>query len=1046
MAYEPVRSDVSLPEQEMSLLNFWDSHKTFEKSLENTKALPSYAFYDGPPFATGLPHYGHLLAGVLKDIVPRYWTMRGFHVPRRFGWDCHGLPVEYEINKTLNLHDRRAIISHGVDKYNEACRGIVRRYTDEWKRTVRRIGRWVDMENAYFTMDPSFMQSVWWVFRQLWDKGLIYEGYKVVPYSVGVSTPLSNFEAKQNYKDVQDPALTVLFRALGAENTYFLAWTTTPWTLPSNLALAVGKDLTYVRVKDAQGRHLWLAEALVKTVFPPAKDGTSPVTVEETVLGSALLGREYEPLFPYFADRRKDGAFKVIHAPHVTTDAGTGMVHMAPAFGEEDFFACRQAGLPVVNPTDDDGKFTAEVPDYAGRMVKDADEDIIKRLKAEGKILRHDTFTHSYPFCYRSDTPLIYRAVSSWYVKVEAIKEKIIEANKGTQWVPEHLRDGRFGNWLEEARDWAISRNRFWGTPLPIWRNEEGETLCIGSMEELEKLSGQKVTDLHTHFIDKLTIPSPTGKSPLKRIEPVLDCWFESGSMPYAQGGYPFTNAKAFEASFPADFIAEGLDQTRGWFYTLTVLGAALFGKSPFKNVVVNGLVLAEDGQKMSKSKRNYPDPNLLLDQHGADALRLYLIDSPVVKAQELKFSEKGVRDVVRRILLRWWNAYSFFVSYANVDAFSPRGDAEKSPNILDQWLLSRLNTLVHNVNHEMEGYRLYNVVPALLQFIEELTNTYIRFNRRHFWADGMPEEKRLAFETLHHVLVQTAKTMAPFTPFIAESMFRNLTAGMKGYAESVHLERYPQAREELRRPDLENAVARMAQLVEMGRNLREKMGVKAKIPLLSLRMVHRKQAVLDELKQLESYLQEELNVREVIYDTREDNWLTFQTKPNFPRLGKRVGPRMKEIGAAIGKLTVDELSALEEGRTLTVAGEAITSEDVDIRRNPKDAKAMLATHPLVTIVLDPTVTRDQALEGLAREVVRRVQVARKNARLNLDDRITLQVACAGELLEAAQHHRDRIASETLATELSFVAKASGTFVEETDVDGDTVGVGITVR
>jgi isoleucyl-tRNA synthetase len=1044
--YEAVRPDVSLPRQEESVLDLWDRLHAFEKTLEATKDSPFYSFYDGPPFATGLPHYGHLLAGVLKDIVPRYWTMRGRHVPRRFGWDCHGLPVEYEINQALNVTDRRQVLALGVDKYNESCRSIVKRYTGEWKRTVRRIGRWVDMENAYYTMDPSFMQSVWWVFKQLWDKGLVYEGYKVVPYSIGISTPLANFEAKQNYKDVQDPAITVAFKAIGEPDTFFLAWTTTPWTLPSNLALAVGLDLDYVTVRDeTTGKHYILAEALLPSVFPPKKDGSHTVDIESRHKGAALLGRRYEPLFSYFADKAEAGAFRVIAAEHVATDAGTGIVHMAPAFGEEDFVACKAARLPIVNPVDDDGRFTSEVPDFQGRSVKEADPAIIAALKANGQLFAHATITHSYPFCYRSDTPLIYRAVTSWFVRVEEIKQRIIAANGTTRWVPENLRDGRFGNWLEEARDWAISRNRFWGTPIPVWRNAEGETICIGSIEELEKLSGQKITDLHTHHVDKVLIPSPTGKSPLKRVEPVLDCWFESGSMPYAQVGYPFTGQDQFKGGFPADFIAEGLDQTRGWFYTLMVIGAALFDKAPFRNVVVNGLVLAEDGKKMSKRLRNYPDPNELLDRHGADALRLYMIDSPVVKAQELKFSEKGVRDIVRRILLRWWNSYSFFVGYANIDSFQPRGDAYASPNILDQWVISKLNTLIHATNEEMEAYRLYNVVPGLLQFIEELTNTYIRFNRRHFWADGMPEDKRYAFETLYEVLTVTARVMAPFTPFLAETMHQNLARVRPGSRESVHLESYPLAREELRRPDLEQAVARMAQLVLMGRNLREQIGVKAKIPLRRLRVIHRDSRALDELRKLESYFAEELNVREVVYDAREEDWLSFSSKANFPRLGPRLGKKMKEVAAAIPKLTAEDLRALEEGRMLTVAGETISLDDVEIRRAAKKQDAVLSAHPMIALELDPTVTPEQLQEGLSREVLRRVQVARKNAGLKLDDRIRLSLALAGEVRDACERALALFEREALAVEVRFVETVEGQFAEQADIDGVAVGIGISV-
>ncbi|MBX3041866.1 MAG: isoleucine--tRNA ligase, partial [Bdellovibrionaceae bacterium] len=716
--YSAVKPDVQLSKQEESILEFWDQEKIFARSMEGTNKK-TYSFYDGPPFATGLPHYGHLLAGVLKDVVPRYWTMKGYTVPRRFGWDCHGLPVEYEINKVHKIESRKDVLKMGVANYNAACRGIVKRYSEEWKTTVRRVGRWVDMENPYFTMDVSFMQSVWWVFQELFKKGLIYEGYKVVPYSVGISTPLSNFEANLNYKMVQDPALTVSFPVAGQVDTHLLAWTTTPWTLPSNLALAVGKDIDYVKAKEiATGRTLILAEALLPNFF---KAPDQEIEILAKLKGTELVGLIYEPLFPFFGDRADKGAFRVILADHVTTESGTGIVHMAPAFGEEDYYACSKAGIPIVNPVDDDGMFTSEVPDYQGKRVKDADKDIIADLKKKNRVFKQDTIQHSYPYCYRSDTPLIYRAVSSWFVAVEKIKDGLIKNNKTTAWVPDHLRDGRFGNWLENARDWAISRNRFWGTPLPLWRNQEGEIICVGSREELEKLSGQKVEDLHIEFVDKITIPSPTGKSDLVRVEGVLDCWFESGSMPYAQWGYPKSNVEEFKKSFPADFIAEGLDQTRGWFYTLSVIGTALFDQAPFKNVVVNGLVLAEDGRKMSKSLRNYPDPMEVLNQHGADALRLYLIDSPVVKGQELKFSDKGVYDIVRKILLRWWNSYSFFTNYGNIDGFVPKGDAKKSPNILDQWVLSRLHALIANTQKEMDAYRLYNVVPQLLQFIEDL-------------------------------------------------------------------------------------------------------------------------------------------------------------------------------------------------------------------------------------------------------------------------------------------------------------------------------------
>ncbi|HEY0478197.1 MAG TPA: class I tRNA ligase family protein, partial [Kofleriaceae bacterium] len=804
-------------------------------------------------------------------------------------------------------------------------------------------------------------------------------------------------------------------------------------------ALAVHRDLAYAKVRDkASGKLYVLAGALVERYFE-----ASAIETVATMTGAELIGTAYRPLFPYFQDT--PGAFRVIHADHVTLDAGTGLVHMAPAFGEEDFIACGRHDIPIVNPVDDDGMFTAEVPDFAGRRVKDADRDIIQRLKDQGSLFRHDTITHSYPFCWRSNTPLIYRAVSTWFVRVEAIKDQILAGNRGTTWVPDHLRDGRFGKWLENARDWAVSRNRFWGTPLPIWKNDRGETVCIGSIAELEERSGQRVADLHLDAVGGIEIPSATGGPPLRQSGGVLDCWFESGSMPYAQWGYPRTHRAEFEASFPADFIAEGLDQTRGWFYTLTVIGNALFGTSPFKNVVVNGLVLAEDGKKMSKSLRNYPDPQVIFDEHGADALRLYLVDSPAVKAQEVLFSEKGVRDVVRKILLRWWNAYSFYFSYANIEAFEPRGLAPSSPNVLDRWILSRLHGLIENTNREMEAYRLYNVVPDLLQFIEELTNTYIRFNRPQFWADGMPETKRAAFETLFFVLHTLARVMAPFTPFLSEATYDNLSRVLPAREDSVHLEAYPEA--ELGRIDreLEDAVARMSQMVVMARNIRETLGVKAKIPLRRLTVIHRDRRVLDAIRQLEACFVDELNVRTVVYEDREDAWVQISARANFKKLGARLGKKMKPVAHAVQQLTVDDIAALEAGHTLELEGEPIALDDVEIRRAARGTSDALASDQLISIALDPTVTEDQVREGLGREVIRRIQLARRTAGLNLDDRIAVELACDAELRAAIEAHEPQIRDATLAATLQIVEAPVGTFVDGAEIDSRTLTIGLRV-
>ncbi|MFT5376960.1 MAG: isoleucyl-tRNA synthetase, partial [Candidatus Latescibacterota bacterium] len=668
--FAEVPAQVNFPAQEEQLLEFWQKENVFQRSVDERSEEKTFTFYDGPPFASGLPHYGHLLASIVKDVVPRYWTMRGYRVERRFGWDCHGLPVENEVEQQLGLKSRPDILDYGIGNFNEACRDVVLRYATEWEHFITRVGRWVDWSDQYRTMDVEFMESVWWVFKTLWDKGLVYEGYKSLAYCPRCATPLSNFEVNQGYQQTQDPSVTVRFKVRGQEKLSILAWTTTPWTLPSNMGLAIGGDIEYVRVTRKDGEQLILAKARLKDVFKRDEDDierVDPQPVEE------LLGLHYEPLFPYFAELAEEGAFRVLQADFVSTENGTGIVHIAPGFGEDDYLLGQREGLPTVTPIDEDCHFTEEVADYQGRFVKEADRDIIRSLRDSGNLLTESTIEHSYPFCWRCDSPLIYRAVSTWYVNVEKVKDSMLNANAQIWWVPEHIKDGRFGHWLEGARDWAISRNRYWGTPLPIWRNEDtGEIICIGSREELEKLSGQKVDDLHKHVIDEIEIDSPTGKATLRRVPEVLDCWFESGSMPYAQNHYPFENKEKVDANFPADFISEGLDQTRGWFYTLTVLAAALFDKPAFKNCIVSGMLLADDGRKMSKRLKNYPEPTAMIDRYGADALRLYLLNSPALKSEELRLTEDGIKDSLRSVIIPLWNAYSFFVTYAHIDGWQP--------------------------------------------------------------------------------------------------------------------------------------------------------------------------------------------------------------------------------------------------------------------------------------------------------------------------------------------------------------------------------------
>ncbi|MFT4978786.1 MAG: isoleucyl-tRNA synthetase, partial [Myxococcota bacterium] len=784
--FRPLSSQVSFPALEREIITLWSDKEVFRRSVDQRPADSRYVFYDGPPFATGLPHYGHLVASTLKDIVPRYWTMRGHRVERRFGWDTHGLPIEMLVEKKLDLSGPSSIKEYGVDRFNEACRANVLTYTEEWQRVITRLGRWVDFDNDYKTMDPSFMESVWWVFRQLWEKELVYEDFRVMPFSWRLSTSLSNFEANLDYRDVQDPALTVKVELVDSDEV-LLIWTTTPWTLPSNMAIAVGGELTYVRAKkDGDDTVYILAKDLVRQVLG------KKATIIEEMPGSALLGLRYRPLFPYFSELSEQplgegGAFVVIEAPHVTTTDGTGLVHMAPDFGEDDFNACRDHNIGVVLSVDDEGRFDERITDFAGRNIKEADSDIIKMLKERGQLFRHATINHSYPFCWRSGTPLIYKAVPARFVKVTALRDRMVEHNKTIHWVPDAIGSKRFGNWLEDARDWNISRNRFWGTPIPIWTCEDcGADECIGSIAELSEKSGEAVTDLHPHRIDHLTIPCASCGGTAKRISDVFDCWFESGSMPYAQDHYPFENKERFEENFPARFIAEGLDQTRGWFYTLLVLSTALFDKPPFENVIVNGMVLAEDGEKMSKSQQNYPPPDEVLEELGADALRAYLINSPIVRAEPLRFNKDGVREVIRTVMLPLYNAWSFLTQYANIDDWHPAtgiaGTETPAPADrpeLDRWILSVMQSLIGDVNREMEGYYLHRVVPPMLAFIDDLTNWYIRRSRRRFWRGAESEADRLdkasAYATLYEVLVTFAKLVAPVLPFMAESLYQHL-------------------------------------------------------------------------------------------------------------------------------------------------------------------------------------------------------------------------------------------------------------------------------
>lgn len=1008
----PQVESFSFSETEKKILKFWQEREIFKKSLQKTKNGKNYIFYDGPPFATGLPHHGHIVASTLKDIVPRYFTMKGYYVDRRFGWDCHGLPIEQEIDKKFQMSASDFVAQYGVKKYNDECRGIVDRYVNEWERTISRLGRWVDFKNDYKTMDLNFMESTWWVFKSIWDKGLIYQGNKIVPYSPALQTALSNFEAGQNYQDIQDPAVTILFRTKEDSNTYLAAWTTTPWTLPSNLSLCVHPEIEYVKVKDLE-KDIFIIMAksrleAFKKVFK--------YEVMESFTGAMLKGMRYEPLFPYYSELEKSGYFVVLNDEYVTTGDGTGIVHQAPGFGEDDNRVMKASGLTeVVVPLDPSARFISPVSDFEGKFIKDADKDIIKNLKDRGQLLHQSTIVHSYPMCYRTDTPLIYRAMPQWYLAVEKIKDKMIKANQQITWVPESIKEGRFGKWLENARDWAISRTRVWGTPLPIWINDKtGTALCMGSLSDLEKYTGQKVKDLHREYVDDLTFTLPGEEGTYKRIPEVLDCWFESGSMPYSQLHYPFENQEVFKDGFPAEFIAEGLDQTRGWFYTLTVLSVALFDKPAFKNVIVNGMVLASDGKKMSKRLRNYTPPDELIETFGADALRLFLINSGLVKAEELRFTDEGVKEMVRRALLPWYNSFKFFSTYAQVDGWKKDIHyKDESDNILDQWLISKLQTLVKNVNLEMQNYRLYNVVPELFHFIEDLTNWYIRLNRRRFWEEGLSKDKSNAYSTLYTTLESLSRLMAPFAPFLSDHIFQELKAFNKETEESVHLCVYPEANEAFINSTLETAVNRMQQVILLGRQKRINEGVKVKTPLKTLKIIHQDQLLLNEIKKLEEYIKAELNVKNLEYLTNESDFVVLTAKPNLPVLGKKLGKEMGAYKSLIEKLSSKDVQRIEDGEKISINQFEFDASEILVYRSPRPGTQAL-TNRLITIDMVCTLDQDLIDEGLAREMVNRIQKTRKDLNFNVSDRIEINIHTTPELARIFLKFENYISQETL--------------------------------
>ncbi|MBP5438753.1 MAG: isoleucine--tRNA ligase [Treponema sp.] len=1064
--YKSVDPKADFPKQEEQILEFWQKNDTFKKSVSQREGSPEFIFFDGPPFATGLPHFGHFIPSTIKDIIPRYQTMKGKKVNRRFGWDCHGLPVENLIEKELGINSKHEIEAYGVANFNDKCRASVLKYTSEWRKTITRMGRWVDFDNDYKTMNPEFMETIWWVAKSLWEKGMIYEGKYILPYCPRCSTVLSSHELAQGYKQKDDPAITIRFKVTGQPKafsdpdllngkTYFLAWTTTPWTLPSNLGLCMGPEIEYVKILDEDSGDFYImAESRLHAYYKEEK-GYKVIYKRP---GKDFVGAEYEPLFPYFADLKdaakcaevsgqkcEKGAFRLFNADYVSTEDGTGIVHIAPAFGEDDSKVFAGSGVPFVEPIDAECKFTKEVSDYEGRFVKDCDKDIMDRLKKEGKLLKRDTIKHEYPHCWRCGSPLIYRGIGSWFVKVAENHDKLLKANSQIKWQPAHIKEGRFGKWLAGARDWAVSRNRYWGNPIPIWKCPDcGKAICVGSRDELKKLSGVYPEDLHKQFVDKITIPCSCGGT-MKRIPEVFDCWFESGSMPYAQVHYPFENKDYFEKHFPADFISEGLDQTRGWFYTLTVLAAELFDKPAFRNCIVNGIVLASDGRKMSKSLRNYTDPVEAINKYSADAIRLFLMHSAVVKADEIRYSDEGVRDVIKSIILPLWNSYSFFVQYANIDKVTCTGhefDSKLPDNPLDRWILSVSQKMVKDVTAAMDDYDLSAAIDPMLAFIDQINNWYIRRNRRRFWKSGNDTDKMEAYASLYSALRTFALVAAPFIPFLTEEIWQNLhTAEEK---ESVHLMDYPVYQERFRDEQLEFQMATVQKAVSMGRSLRNQFNIKNRQPLSAVALVTRKAEEKAVLASMQDTIAEELNVKQVVFHEREDELVEYSAKANFRVLGKTLGAKMKAAAAEIAKLSGEQIAEMLDGNALSINVDGqeveLSSENVIVERSEKEDLKVLNEGTL-TVGLETKITPELKNEGFARDLVRGIQNQRKESGFEITDRITLKVSGDAELKEAFAAFKDFIANETLANSVEWVEGLSDGVKVEADEKAWTINI-----